>query len=164
MHDSLVLTLAQKTWYWLHCGKHFASRGTAKWNDTGHHMKYLINVATTAMDYIYIQKYIDGWFFRIKLRKGGIPMHAPHRLNISLCSYIITYPGVHGEKQPKLRQFSLDPLDLIRRERLSDGDLMEVLNFTEEAENWLRRFNEVNEHRLKAVATEIVEGILRVIL
>ena len=41
---------------------------------------------------------------------------------------------------------------------------MEVLNFTEEAENWLWRFNEVNEHCLKAVATEIMEGILRVIV
>ena len=76
----------------------------------------------------------------------------------------MTYPGVHGEKQPQLRQLSLDPLDLIWRERLGDGDLMEVLNFTEEAENRLRRFNEVNEHRLKAIATEIVEGILWVIL
>ena len=39
-----------------------------------------------------------------------------------------------------------------------------MLNFTEEAENRFRSFNEVNEHRLKAVATEIVKGILRVIL
>ena len=77
---------------------------------------------------------------------------------------LMTYPGVHGEKQPQLWQFSLDPLDLIRRERLGNGDLMEVLNFTEEAENWLWSFNKINEHRLKAVATEIVEGILWVIL
>ena len=58
----------------------------------------------------------------------------------------------------------LDPLNLIWRERLSNRNLMEVLNFTEVAENWLRSLNEVNEHRLKAVAMEIVEGVLRAVV
>lgn len=37
---------------------------------------------------------------------------------------------------------------------------MEMLNFAEEAENWLRGLDKVDEHRLKAIATEIVEGVL----
>ena len=41
---------------------------------------------------------------------------------------------------------------------------MEVLDFTEVAENWLRSLDEVNEHRLKAIVTEILEGVLRAVV
>ena len=37
---------------------------------------------------------------------------------------------------------------------------MEVLNFTKEAEYRLWGLNEVNEHRLKAIVTEVVDGVL----
>lgn len=56
------------------------------------------------------------------------------------------------------------PLNLIRRERLCDGDLVEKVKLAEVAEHWLWGLNEVNEHRLKAIPMEVMEGVLWAII
>ena len=53
----------------------------------------------------------------------------------------------------------LDPLNLVWRERLCNGDLMKEMILAEVAEHRLWSLNEVNEHRLKAIAAKILEGV-----
>ena len=101
-------------------------------------------------------------YFRRYCRTKEILMHT--LTHTCTHTHTPTHPCTRGEKETKLREISLDPFNLIGGEGVGDGNLVERVVVTEVAEHRLWRLNEVDQHRLKAIATEIVEGNLRFVV